>query len=888
MTDLARLTAALADRYRIEHELGAGGMATVYLAHDLKHERDVAIKVLQPDLGAALGGGRFLSEIKTTARLQHPHILPLLDSGEAGGLLYYVMPVVSGETLRARLTRERQLPIPEAVRIAREVAGALDYAHRQNVIHRDIKPENILLHDGQALVADFGIALAVQSAAGERLTQTGLSLGTPQYMSPEQAMGERTIDARSDIYALGAVTYEMLAGDAPFTGSSVQAIVAKVMAERPTPLRTVRDTVPPGVEAAVLTALAKLPADRQASAAEFSAALASPTATAGATLAVPAGLGGRRNGPALALGALAIVALLGAAWGWLRPRPQAPVVRYRIALDSVPETRDGTGALAMSPDGSVLVHAGGLSGPLMVRRRDQLAFRPMAGTEGGRSPFFSPDGRQIAFLSGSRLMIVPLDGGPAVAYADSLVYAFSPSWGADGYIYGLLRTMEPNALGLWRMAATPGAPLESVTRIDTAAGERSHTRPEPLPGGDALLFSIEYRDGRSVIAAADVRTGRHTAVVDGIRARLSRGLLLYTTRGGELLSARFDAGTRRLAGAPIVVADRLRATLLGPVDFAVSTTGSLAYVVDDASEQRELAWVARDGSVRAVDPSWRGAFGGPAISPDGTRLAVTVREADAADIWVQRTDGGPRTRVTVGNTVSQSAAWTPDGRSLTYIVSEGGGTTTGDIWSRRADGAEGPRRLLKSPRQISEQVWSPAGNRLIVRTTTGTAGAGDILAFEPARETTLTDVVASRHSEYSPTLSPDGRWMAYTSNETGNTEIYVVPFPVPGSAKWQVSTRRGYAPLWSRRGGELFYVDGDANLVAVQVTTAPVFSLGRSTVLFSAADFVNAGISRRNYDVARDDQRFLMIRRARGFPSAQVVVVENGAAEIAARLQAGR
>jgi serine/threonine-protein kinase len=274
MTDVhARLTAALEGRYRLDRELGAGGMATVYRAHDLKHERDVAIKVLHPDLGAALGGERFLTEIRTTARLQHPHILPLLDSGAADGLLYYVMPLVTGETLRTRLEREKQLPIADAVLIAREVADALHYAHGLGVIHRDIKPENILLQNGHALVADFGIALAVQSAGGARMTQTGLSLGTPQYMSPEQAMGERTIDARSDIYALGAMTYEMLAGDAPFTGSSVQAIVAKVLSSEPEPLSVVRKTVPEHIEAAVLTALAKLPADRYASAAEFATAL---------------------------------------------------------------------------------------------------------------------------------------------------------------------------------------------------------------------------------------------------------------------------------------------------------------------------------------------------------------------------------------------------------------------------------------------------------------------------------------------------------------------------------------------------------------------------------------------------------------------------------------
>src|SRR5512132_1765411 len=284
--DLSRLKTALSGRYEIQRELGSGGMATVYLAHDVKHDRDVAIKVLHPDLGAALGSERFLSEIRTTARLQHPPILPLLDSGEAGGQLYYVMPLVTGETLRARLEREMQLPVDDAIRIAREVADALAYAHSLGVIHRDIKPENILLQNGHAVVADFGIALAVQQAGGQRLTQTGMSLGTPQYMSPEQAMGEREIGPRSDLYALGCVTYEMLAGEPPFTGPTAQAIVARVMTEEPRGLAIQRKSIPPHVEAAVHTALSKLPADRFASAAEFAAALNDPTRAP--TVAMPA------------------------------------------------------------------------------------------------------------------------------------------------------------------------------------------------------------------------------------------------------------------------------------------------------------------------------------------------------------------------------------------------------------------------------------------------------------------------------------------------------------------------------------------------------------------------------------------------------------------------
>ena len=277
---ISHLTAALADRYRIERELGAGGMATVYLAQDLKHDRKVAIKVLRPELSAVIGAERFVREIRTIAALQHPHILGLIDSGEVNGTAYYVMPFIDGESLRERLNREKQLPISDAIRIATEVAAALGYAHRHGVIHRDIKPENILLHDGSALVADFGIALAVSSAGGTtRMTETGMSLGTPHYMSPEQAMGEREIGPSSDVYALGVVTYEMLTGEPPFSGPTAQAIFAKVMTEKPVPIMIRRDTVPDAVERAVVTALQKLPADRFRNTAEFIAALTATSAS---------------------------------------------------------------------------------------------------------------------------------------------------------------------------------------------------------------------------------------------------------------------------------------------------------------------------------------------------------------------------------------------------------------------------------------------------------------------------------------------------------------------------------------------------------------------------------------------------------------------------------
>src|SRR6267378_41792 len=329
MTDTARLTAALVGRYAIERELGAGGMATVHLARDLKHDREVALKILRPELAAVLGAERFLQEIRISARLDHPHILTLIDSGENDGFVWYVLPYVRGESLRDKLTREKQLPIEETVRIATQVASALDYAHRHGVIHRDIKPENILLHEGEPVVADFGIALAVREAGGARLTETGLSLGTPQYMSPEQATGGQELDARSDVYSLAAVVYEMLAGEPPHTGPTVQAVIAKLLTERPTRIRTVRDTVPEGIDSAVAKALAKVPADRFASAAEFAAALAEPGARSTA--------GRRRRRVAVAASIAGVVALasVAAVWHpWRRPSnataPRADVASVAV------------------------------------------------------------------------------------------------------------------------------------------------------------------------------------------------------------------------------------------------------------------------------------------------------------------------------------------------------------------------------------------------------------------------------------------------------------------------------------------------------------------------------------------------------------------------------
>jgi tRNA A-37 threonylcarbamoyl transferase component Bud32 len=422
---LTQLQTALADRYRLERELGQGGMATVYLAEDLKHDRKVAIKVLRPELAAVIGAERFLAEIKTTANLQHPHILPLHDSGEASGFLFYVMPYVQGESLRDRLQREKQLPVADAVRIATEVASALDYAHRRGVIHRDIKPENILLHDGSALVADFGIALAASKAGGSRMTETGMSLGTPQYMSPEQAMGERELDPRSDVYALGAMTYEMLTGEPPFSGPTAQAIVAKVMTASPEAVTTLRRTVPANVAAAVHQAIEKLPADRFASAADFAAALQSAAFVSAA--------GPQRDPPATParsfnrlLAAVTVASLGLAAWGLTRQGQAGTPLVYDAALPDSAQMAFGAVTvqtaygnlirnLSVSSDGRFAVYAAGRgdSTILWYRSLRDATVRPIPGTLGAAGPRISPDGSRVAFLIGDRVMVVPVEGGEA-------------------------------------------------------------------------------------------------------------------------------------------------------------------------------------------------------------------------------------------------------------------------------------------------------------------------------------------------------------------------------------------------------------------------------------------------------------------------------------------
>jgi serine/threonine-protein kinase len=876
---LERLTAALADRYRLERELGQGGMATVYLAEDLKHKRKVALKVLKPELAAVLGAERFVQEITTTAALQHPHILPLFDSGTADGFLFYVMPFIDGETLRTKLDRETQLGIDEAVKLTVAIADALDYAHRNGVIHRDIKPENILLHDGRAMVADFGIALAVSAAAGGRMTETGMSLGTPHYMSPEQATAEKELTARSDVYSLGSVLYEMLTGNPPHVGSSAQQIIMRIVTDTARPVTDLRKSVPPNVAAAVAQALEKLPADRFASAAEFGAALQNPsftTMSAGATAARPAAVSPpRRPAVTAVLATLAILATTVAAWGWLRSFPQPPLGRFNIALGETQAMQPGRGPrIAVSPDGLRFVYVGPDEGggQLWVRDRDQLVARPLAGTRGAISPFFSPDGRRVGYftIAPMRLKTVSLGGEPPVTVADSGIDWDGGTWGRDGYIYadspdGLIRVSQG------------GGRVERVTRLDTARSEVAHNYPDMLPNGKGVLFTI-LRGGPNEyeIAAVDLATGAHHVLTTGVYARYAEpGYVVYVTAGGTLMAAAFDQGSLRLRGEPAALAEGIGMRGQGYVDLDLSSTGTLLYSAGGASAAlTDLVWVSRDGETEVIDSN---AYDAPVIAPDGRRVAVAVTTLGDQQIWIHQMPGGPLSKLTFDGNDSGRPFFAPDGRSVGYYSTQ---TPVRSLFVARTDGSAPPELLLARPRELWEGTWSRDGRWLVYRE--GSAPSADLMAVRTDGDTTPVTLVATSFNERSPALSPDGQWLAYTSDESGINEIYVRPFPETARAKRQVSLHGGTEPLWAHSGRELFYRNSTGDMVAVEITTQPTFAAGRQTVLFAGTAYAQDD-THRQYDVSPDDRRFLMIRE-RGGERGSLVLVDNWFQELIAKV----
>jgi eukaryotic-like serine/threonine-protein kinase len=858
-------------------------MATVYLAEDLKHGRRVAIKVLHPELSAVLGGERFLAEIRVTANLQHPHILGLIDSGEASGLLYYVMPYITGESLRARLQRERQLPVEDALRISREVASALDYAHRQGVVHRDIKPENILLQDGAALVADFGIALAVSEAGGHRMTQTGMSLGTPAYMSPEQAMGEREIGPRSDVYALGAMAYEMLAGEPPFTGPSSQAIVAKVLTEQPPGLRAKRPMVSPAVESAILTALQKLPADRWGSAKEFGDALAGGTqqrSGAVATVVLPAAGAGtqRRRGAGVLVWAgwiVAGVACALAVWALRRPQPELPPSRLALLVPGL----GGSGAsgsqrhVTLLPDGEGVVYAVVRAdrGVLQLVRQslDAEAGTPIEGATGFGSPLVSPDGRWVIGTQGTtgQPVRVPLDGGEIELITPNLLPTDAAAWDPQG--------------NLW---FTGNDLIGEVVGDSLATKVRGQYRLCQVldDGRTALVTRTRTGTTSGPILLLDLGTGAETPLLATlvVEARMTRGLLVYVLANGIMQTVPLDRSGRQVTGAPVTVATNVAITGLGVAQFAVAPNGNVAYIPE---EPASLIFADRHGASRMVTSERRN-FHHPLFSPDGRRLSLDFSSIEGRNVWILGLDQGTLTRATFDRD-GHDATWTPDGKFLTYVapIQRPGGVTL-LLLRKRPGSAEPPDTLLNSNALAYTGTWLRDGSGLVT--------AGSNLRRRPGQPDSaqtetqldagiirnggrgpLEPLVASRFNEQYVGVSPDGRWISFVSDQSGRDEVYVRDLAGERD-QVLVSLDGGSEPIWSRDGRELYYRETQQNdpyLVAAGIATTPALAVTRRERLFPIGDIVATG-PHANYDISPDGKTFVMVRRS---PSARIVVLQN-------------
>jgi eukaryotic-like serine/threonine-protein kinase len=865
--DVQQLRAALADRYLIEGELGQGGMATVYLAEDLRHSRRVALKVLRRELAAVIGAARFLTEIRTTANLQHPHILPLFDSGEVDGTVFYVMPVVEGESLRERLTREKQLPVEEAARIAREVAGALDYAHRHGVIHRDVKPENILLHDGRALVADFGIALAANEAGGTRMTETGMSLGTPQYMSPEQAMGERDVSARSDVFSLGCVLYEMLTGEPPFTGATAQAIVARVLTEQPRSVTGQRRTVPAHVDAAVRRALQKLPADRFQSAARFADALSDAASGEWTDPAGSPASGAGRRSAILRVAPWVLAAALGVGLV-VQPRlaPPSPVgnapFRFGVELlGAVLSPR--VPSLLLSADGTRLVFAVWAGGQEMLytQRLGELTATPIIGSEGAFRPFLSPDGRWVGFSRDDKLMKLAVEGGTAVSIATSSWGG--GSWGRDGRIV-YSRSYQD---GLWEVRESGGSAV-MLTAPDTANSELGHWWPQLLPDGEHILFTA-YRGsaGKSTIELFSRKTQRRTVLIENATngRYVPTGYLLYAS-DYTLFAVPFDLRTTTVSGGAVPVMKDI-------LEYDVAPNGTLAILpASSFRSDLDVVFVDRDGGVRAAlpDPAF---YDNPRLSPDGTRIAVAIQARGGnSDVWVFPVGSARGTRIT--NTgVNFNPHWTPDGRELLYNH-EG---TFYDLWIGVADASQPPRQLISGGNDRTPGSISADGR--LVAYMANVEGKLEIRAMPLRGELTEQVYHVGGVNSAKPVFSPDGRWVAFESEETGRVEVYLQSFPDPTLGRWKLSSNGASEPVWSRGGREVAFRQRDTVMV-VQVNPDRR-EIGTPAALFGGPYVFNASwYEGRSYDISSDGETFLMLREPPGRQRRRIVVTLNWLAEL--------
>jgi serine/threonine-protein kinase len=908
--------------YRIVERIGAGGMGEVYRARDTKLNRDVALKVL-PEVFArdAERMARFRREAQVLASLNHPNIATIHGLEESNGHCALVMELVEGPTLAERIrgsadvgaVREPPLQLDESLHIAKQIAEGLEYAHEKGVIHRDLKPANVKVRpDGTVKILDFGLAKALEDtpAAGSindsptisaAASREGMILGTAAYMSPEQARG-KTLGRRCDIWSFGAVLFEMLTGKQAFPGEDVSHTLAAVIMKEPD-WSVLPDNLPAPLGRLLRRCLTKDPRNRLQAIGDARIVIEEKlagTPDVGAVRPAAHGLPATGREPPLqqaptptwrqalpwAVAAILAAVLLALTIGnALRgPRPATrPIARLVVTLPPSDRLALGPlGHIALAPDGSRLVYVGnhGGSTQLYLRAIDRFEATPIAGTEGAESPFFSPDGQSVGFFAEGKLKKVSLGGGMPVRLCSAPLNR-GASWGPDDSII-----FAPSvSSGLFRVSAAGGTP-KPLTIPDRKKGQISHRWPEILPGGKAVLFTIwsaaSFDFAR--IGVLSLETGEQRVLVEGGGyARYAPSGHLVYARAGGLLAVPFDLKGLEVTGPRVSILEGVSMSALScAAEFSLSADGLLAYVPGGSSfGESTLLWADRTGAVQPLPAPSRGYFA-PRLSPDGQRVAVGIQGINPG-LWLYDLARGTLTRL-AESTVAPRQIWTPDGKHLTFLSATSGAM---NLYGMAADGSGAAERLTTSGNAQFPGSWSPDGHVLAFSEADPTTGY-DIWMLGLQGDRKARPFLQTPSNEYAPMFSPDGRWLAYGSDESGRKEIYVRPFPGPGG-KMQISTQGGTEPMWARNGRELFYRNGD-KMMAAAVETKPVFAAAKPKLLFEG--HYQAGFSAFDtayYDVSPDGQRFLMIKGSEQESAAtQLNLVLNWSDELRRLAPAGK
>jgi Tol biopolymer transport system component len=881
--------------YQILSAIGAGGMGEVYKARDTRLDRTVAIKVLSAHLvDRADSRERFDREARTIAGLNHPHICTLFDIGHQDGIDYLVMEFLEGETLADRL-KKGPLPLEQVLQYAIEISDALDKAHRNGITHRDLKPLNIMLTKSGTKLLDFGLAKLQQEAkpatpfselatiqGGE--TAEGTILGTLQYMAPEQVEA-RPVDARTDIFAFGAVVYEMATGKKAFEGRSQASLIAKILETDPPPISSLQPVTPPALDRLVKKCMAKEPEKRWQAASDVCDELkwiaeqgqgTQPATPASGDIA-KRGVRERLGWLVAAVAILVAVALAAAVFYFRRPAAELKVVHFTVAppeKQRLPLNGVGPNFFSVSPDGSkvafVAVDASGHS-QLWLRDLDSSTARALPGTEGAWAPFWSPDSRFIAFDAGS-LKKVPATGGPAETIAASPADA-GGTWNRDGVI--LLSTGPGSPI--LRVPSAGGSPTP-VTTLDASQQSLWHAWPCFLPDGKHFLYTIIASNSENsgiYVGSLDSKDTKLILKGDSSPLYAPPGYLFFN-RVGTLLAQPFDADRLELKGDAIPIAEGVQFNgANAKVAVTVSANGVLAYRLVPSAGQNKLVWVDRKGTEQPLDaPSH--AYRNPRLSPDGQRMAVTIDELGTQE-WLLDTRRGTLTRLTFEGSYNGALAWTPDGKRIAFGSDRAGQR---NLFWQLADGSGGTERLATSDRSQIAGSWSPDGQTLAFEQVN--PGTGYDLFVYRVGDRKVETFLQTRFNEIAPKFSPDGRWLAYASDESGRNEVYVQPFPGPGG-KWQISTEGGTEPVWARNG-ELFYRSGD-KMMAVATNTKANFSADTPKVLFEGHYATYNTMPA--YDVSPDGQRFLLAKTAEQGPQ-EISVVLNWTEELKQKAPSGK